>query len=59
MSENTDDVDLQSFDAAVFESTFEAMGDSPYISVTDWSAMGAMSDFDVYVSFTVTGGADE
>jgi len=57
MSENG--LDLRSFGVAVSESTFEAMRDSPYVSVTDWSAMGSMSDFDVYVSFTVTGDPDE
>jgi len=47
------DIEQRSFSAAVFESVFEEMKESPYITVTDYAAMGPMPEQDFYVSFTV------
>lgn len=48
-----DDIEKRSFSAAVFESVFEQMRESPYITIANHHAMGSMPEQDIYVSFTV------
>jgi hypothetical protein len=41
------------YTVATYEGDFERMKDDPNIQVTDYSGMGSMSEFDVFVSYSV------
>jgi hypothetical protein len=41
------------YSVAVSESAFEQMKDDQHIRITDHSGMGPMSEFDVFVAFSV------
>lgn len=56
MSEEDADLrpqDVQGFSAAVSESTFEDLRESRNVTVTDWTGMGSMSEFDVFLSLSL------
>lgn len=42
-----------SISAAVSDSQFEELRDSPVVNVTDYTGMGPMGEFDVFVSFSL------
>lgn len=44
------EIEQRSFSGAFTEQQFEELRESYYFTVTDWTGMGPMTEFDVYAS---------
>ncbi|ADJ14426.1 hypothetical protein [Halalkalicoccus jeotgali] len=50
-SSNSVERSANAFTGAFYEAGFERMKSSQHVTVVDWHELGAMSEFDYYVSF--------
>jgi len=56
---SSDGAGADGYSAAVTEEEFERMKKDPRIRVTDYTGMGPMSEFDVFVSFGIVAGRNQ